>query len=82
MGQVVSISSDGSVNLAGSGGRGVPAHQAVVLARANDSGAEAKGWRVRAANLRALRAKTDTVPSARKLVVLADYRVQRQPQRS
>jgi hypothetical protein len=55
LGTVVSISEDGQINTAGSGGHRIPAHQARIAARAGDTSPEADDLRKRAANRRALR---------------------------
>jgi hypothetical protein len=76
LGTVVSISEDGQINTAGSGGHRIPAHQARIAARAGDTSPEADDLRKRAANRRALRERQGGSPSPEKTKILAPYRIE------
>jgi hypothetical protein len=75
IGKVVSISDDGRINIAGPGGRGIPAHRARVHARAGQGGVRAEDFRRKAKNRRALRARAAGPPSPGTTTVLEPHRV-------
>lgn len=77
IGEVVSISDDGRINIAGPGGRGIPAHLAHVQARGSETGLRAQDLRRKAKNRRALRARTPGPPSPATIGVLKPHRVDR-----
>lgn len=75
VGVIVSVSNDGRINVAGRGGRGIPAHRAVIVARASDADEWADDFRRRAANRRALRERQgDGPPSPAKAALLEPFR--------